>query len=483
MKKKFLLSINNLLAFLIIFINCILIYIERYFGEISFSQLIFHLNISNNLLLDSDEYIIEKLYQICIYLPLTIYLFSISLILITKKYFIFFNKIFKNNFILFFLIFLSLLTIINFQKKIKFGNFIFKTKEDIIKKYYVDPKNIKYDFKESKNLVLIYMESYENLFSDQNIFNENLIKKITDYKHDSPTFDKFVQTSLTNWTIASIVATQCGLPLKNYGIFNFGNKKGKHMRQVFGLKDFLPNAFCLGDILKQNNFKNIFVSSPNTTFSGTGKFFFSHGYDEIYGKEKFDELNIDYKGSSWGGGPHDSFLFDFSKKKIIKMLEKNQKFSINILTTDIHEPNGFLDPDCEYKINTINNIIKCTSNELLKFLTFLEKNYKDKLNIVIIGDHLFRFGKNDIKEILPKERTIFNKFISQNNNDFNREKILHYDLLPTIIDFLDIDYDGSELGIGISGYDKINKNQYDKRSNKIKDNILNKSKFYENFWK
>jgi len=83
------------------------------------------------------------------------------------------------------------------------------------------------------------------------------------------------------------------------------------------MKRFLPNVMCLGEILKKGNYKNIFISSPNLSFSGTGNFFKTHGYDELYGKKEFDELDIEYNGQSWGNGPNDSFLFEFSKKKLI----------------------------------------------------------------------------------------------------------------------------------------------------------------------
>ena len=67
-------------------------------------------------------------------------------------------------------------------------------------------------------------------------------------------FKNFNQTALTNWTIASIVATHCGIPLKNYGVFTFGEKKGKHLRTLFGMQKFLPKATCLGDLLKKKRF-------------------------------------------------------------------------------------------------------------------------------------------------------------------------------------------------------------------------------------
>ena len=43
-----------------------------------------------------------------------------------------------------------------------------------------------------------------------------------------------------------------------------------------GLKTFLPNAKCLGDVLKENDYKNIFINGVSLNFVGTGLFFKNH---------------------------------------------------------------------------------------------------------------------------------------------------------------------------------------------------------------
>ena len=83
------------------------------------------------------------------------------------------------------------------------------------------------------------------------MFGENLIELISPKNLNGKSFKSFYETRYTNWTIAAIVATQCGIPLKPMSIFNT-KKKGKHQKHVFGLKHFLPNIKCLGDILKED---------------------------------------------------------------------------------------------------------------------------------------------------------------------------------------------------------------------------------------
>jgi len=100
---------------------------------------------------------------------------------------------------------------------------------------------------------------------------------------------------------------------------------------------------------------------------------------------------------------------------------------------------------------------------------------------VIIGDHQFRFKNNSTYNNF--DRTIFNRFISDNEKIFYRNKLNFYDLFPSIVDFINIKYVDNKLGIGVSGFKKIDIREYNKRYNLLEENILNRSKFYENFWK
>lgn len=475
MKKILFLLFYNVNIILGLFLIALTIYLNRYFGEVSLTQILFHLSFANNLIINSEEYIIKKFVQICLYLPLLFYLFLTLAFLVVKK------KNHSNNNkikIICSSIFICI-SFFYFISNINVGN-LRSDKFDIFSNYYENPKKYNFDFKESKNLVIIYVESLENIFSDKTLFGEDLLALFNEKPYNEKKFDFLQQTILTNWTIASIVASQCGLPLKNVGIFSFGKDKGKHQRQVFGMKKFLPNALCLGKILKQGSYQNIFISSPNLSFSGTGNFFKTHGYDELYGKKEFDELNLKYEGKSWGNGPNDSFLFNFSRKKIDNLIDKN-KFNITILTTDTHEPNGFLDPKCKFKEKNINSAIKCTTEELFNFINYLTKNYGEKINIIVLGDHQFRFKNNE--KYKSKDRTIFNRFISNDKIDISRDKLNFYDLFPTIIDFANIQYNGNGLGIGLSGFQNIDINEYNERYKQIEKNILNRSVFYESFWK
>ena len=154
-------------------------------------------------------------------------------------------------------------------------------KLDFIDQYYTDPNKINFKIDNKKNFVLIYVESLEENFSNKEIFGENLIELISPKNLNGKSFKSFYETRYTNWTIAAIVATQCGIPLKPISILST-NKFGRHYKNVFGLKHFLPNIKCLGDILKENDYKSIFINAVSLDFVGTGLFFKNHGYDELH---------------------------------------------------------------------------------------------------------------------------------------------------------------------------------------------------------
>jgi len=481
---------NKKISFLILYLSFFLfslqLWLERYFGVVDIEQFLFFFLLGFEGLLDTDDYIINKFIEICLLLPiLLIFLFYLLYSIFKKINYLNINKIiylFKKNFSFFYIFFL-LLSIFLLSKHLSYDRWFLNSNKnyDFISKNYVEPKIIK-NLDVKRNLVLIYLESFENIFSNKEIFDENLIIKLHQKKHNGKSFENFKESIYTNWTIAGIVSSQCGLPLKPMGIFNT-NKKGKHQKHIFGLKTFLPNAKCLGDILKENNYKNIFINAVNLDFVGTGLFLKNHGYDELYGKEEYENLSIPFEPGSWGASPYDSFLLDFSKKKLLKLKKDNKLFNLTILTTDTHAPFGYLDPKCESSGKNLNDVIKCTSKNISLFINFLNDEFPDNLDIVILGDHLFPGNKELDDKFKNKKRNIFNMFISKNDFELKRNHINHYDFYPTILNFIGFEFSHNRLGLGYSGLKNFDNNEYYDYIIELNENIQNKSKAYKSFYK
>ncbi len=490
-------STSKIFSFLILYLSFFLfslnLWLSRYFGTVDVEQFLFFFLLGFEGLLDTEDYIINKFIEICIFLPILLIVFIYFLFSLSYKInFFYFSRVIdliKNKFFYISLIFL-LISFFSISKLLSFNKWLVNidNEYDFIAENYIEPKNVKNEAKK-RNLVLIYIESFENIFSNKEIFGENLIRDLDINKLNGKSFKNFKETAYTNWTIAGIVASQCGLPLKPITILDTKNK-GRHNKFGFGLKTFLPNAKCLGDILKENDYKNIFINAVSLDFAGTGLFFKNHGYNEIYGKEEYENLSIPFEPGSWGDSPHDSYLLNFAKNRLLKLKEDKDLFNLTILTTDTHAPYGYLDPKCSKdkknlnnKVVNLSNTVLCTSRNINEFITFLKKEFPNNLDIVILGDHLFHSTQEFNDKFKNKKRNIFNMFISKSDYELKRDYINHYDLYPTLLDFMSFQYPGNRLGLGYSGLKNVDNNEYENYKINFNENIQNRSKIYKTFYK
>ena len=312
--------INISILFFSIFLICLQIWLERFFGQVDFEQLLVFIAFGFYGLLDADDYIISKFIEICLYLPIaltTLYVLFITLISKSKNFFkINFNtKLINYQFSLILLVFFY--SIYNLSNYVSFKDFLIRDKNyDFIKDNYSAPniEKIK-NIDSKKDLVLIYIEGLEEAFINKNFISENTIKDLSLNDYNSRELSNFYQTKYNNWTVGAIVSTQCGIPQKPLGILDTRKKGFVGNRNVFGLKSFLPNAICLGDILKAKNYHNIFINSVDLEFQAMKTFLVNHGYDELIGKKFFTERKETKDYNSWAGGVHDKDLFDLAKKK------------------------------------------------------------------------------------------------------------------------------------------------------------------------
>ena len=124
------------------------------------------------------------------------------------------------------------------------------------------------------NSVYIYGESLERTYFDNDAF-PNLTPELGRIKDEAIDFSNTMQLPGTDYTIAGMVASQCGIPL-------FAPFEGNASASV---SSFFPQNICLGDILKNSGYENYFVQA-NLRFAGKDVFLKSHGFDHLYGAEE-----------------------------------------------------------------------------------------------------------------------------------------------------------------------------------------------------
>lgn len=317
---------------------------------------------------------------------------------------------------------------------------------DIFADNYKNPSDQEFIFaKKPKNLVLIYFESLDAHYQNEKIFKKNLLNSLLQFPHQS--FSKFEQTINASYTIAGTVASQCGIPLNFMEVLQYGQSWN------YFSNHFLPNATCLGDVLYQAGYVNVFMKGGSLDFAGTGAFFKGHHYGKIMGKEEW--LKQGYTISNMGSwGLTDDLLFKEAKLELTQLMQQKMPFNLTLLTVDTHGPNGHLNKLCKSKGGEdFIDIVECTAQQLTGFIQFIkDKGWMDQIVIVVTGDHLSLV--NPVMDQLTTNgpRYVFNMIIAPHPLHKQRDMIVHEDLFPTILNALDITWDDSHLGLGYSGF-------------------------------
>ena len=234
------------------------------------------------------------------------------------------------------------------------------------------------------NLVYIYGESLERTYFDENAFPD-LAPELGALKKESIDFSHTAQLPGTDYTIAGMVASQCGIPL-------FAPFEGNASASV---SSFFPQNICLGDILKNSGYENYFLQGANLRFAGKDVFLKSHGFDHLYGAEELKSTVADpgYR-NDWGF--YDDTVLDETWKKFEALSRSGKRFSLFALTVDTHHPDGFISRTCqrksysyEGKPNQSFSAVSCSQEHIAAFIDKIKASpwFKDTV-IVVSSDHL-----------------------------------------------------------------------------------------------
>lgn len=256
-----------------------------------------------------------------------------------------------------------------------------KGDSDFYTHYRVPGKTLRGD---RPNLVYIYAESLERTYFDDNAFPQ-LAPELNDIKNSAVDFSNTEQLPGTEYTIAGMVASQCGIPL--FAPFD-GNASSS-------LSTFYPQNVCLGDILKSSGYQNYFYQGASLSFAGKDLFLSSHGFDHLYG---FNELKGAVKDpkyrNDWGW--YDDTVLDMVFEKYLELAQKNQPFSLFALTVDTHHPDGFISRSCQRKSYTFDGkenksfaAVACGQEHIARLITKIRATpYFKNTIIVVSSDHL-----------------------------------------------------------------------------------------------
>lgn len=457
-----------LISYFVVAIFYIPEFTRRCFGYVDFDQLSFFLFTENGAV-GTDPLVLNAFFQWVILRPLLLVLFLYGIYCIfLKNRFSFLKSTLLYSIISSLLMFTGI--IYNFTT---YGGLAFAQRfagEDLLKHYFhpLPTKIPNVEFQ--SNLILLYVESLENTFSNEEIFGSNLNHPLDEKLGESPFLLK--QAPGTGWTTAGMVASQCGMPIAGF----MGNRLDRRDAPIFS------NLKCVSDILAEHNYQQTFFVGPDLKFSGMDKFYLQHGFQEAYGKEElFKKIDREKFGTGWGGGPNDDVVLDAAFDKIISDFQEQRKFNVTIVTTDNHAPHGYLSPRCKNENfdKQISSVVVCTNKTIARFVQKLEDNniFKNTV-LVVMGDHKF------MGDLGTTDRSIYFNYYGANSQELTPviTELTHFDVFPTLIQLtLNIELQKAHLGYNIFSN---NSDDYKELKNYIfGDGFLVFSDFYRSFWR
>lgn len=470
--------LRHSLYLLAIFLFCLSYWIHRSFGQPDLAQIAYHMNFGLELVDTVDPVIVRRFVRWCVLAPLV---FMALLYYAERRWLSMIEKTPQRGRALLYQLHrwlpqLMVMAATTFWVS-DVSAFKYVTADfgpDYFGANYVRPESVKVAAHKPKNLVLIYVESLEQGYSERTVFGRDLLAPLNDLPGTS--FRSYEQVAGTGWTIAAMVATQCGVPLERVTIFD-GNTQGQMMNS------FLKNAVCLTDLLAAQGYRNVFMGGAATSFAGKDKFLNQHHYHEVYGREAWLKDGVQQRDMN-GWGLYDADLFARAKTKLRELSASGGKFNLTLLTVDTHEPKGHLSAHCARRgFHGFEGVVSCTAQEVAEFVRYAQDNgYLENTNIVILGDHLSR--KNPLTDKLSqvRERTIFNRFIAQDAPQQNRTQMLHFDMLPSILEFIGYAVPTGRMALGYSGFNAHPLQPPKERMADMDENLMNRSAQYMALW-
>jgi phosphoglycerol transferase len=304
--------------------------------------------------------------------------------------------------------------------------------------YYTQPVIEQTD--ESKNLVFIYAEGLERTYLNNDTF-PGLTPHLGQLESKSTTFTNIHQDKYSHHTIGGMVASQCGFPLVT----------PSHANSMSGMDHYLQSAVCLGDLLHKENYHLSYFGGAELDFAGKGKFYATHKFDDVQGKEGL-VARLEDKSYLSDWGLFDDSLLPIVYDEFIKTSKEKSKFAIFLVTLDTHHPHGIPSKICshhQYKDgqNPMLNAVACSDYLLGDFVKKIRESAFSKDTVIVIAsDHLAFKNAASFDALRKQERR--NLFMV--NTDVPKAKEVDtpgstLDLGSTVLPYLGF---RSEIGLG-----------------------------------
>lgn len=343
-------------------------------------------------------------------------------------------------------------------------------KTDLYDRYYADPATTKITFPaHKKNLIYIYMESYEITAASTDVgggktFNAEPELSALALSPDGDCFNGRdadgklnggLMLGTTSWTMAGMIAQTAGVPLNipAGGTQDDANNLSK-----------MPGLTNLGDVLEAEGYHNVLYIGSDANFANRRAYFTEHGdydIDDYYWAIDQGLVPSDYY--VWWGY-EDEKLFAFAKDEAAKLAAEraeaqvagsDKPFNLTLLTTDTHFSNGYVCDDCpDTYPNQYGNVIACSSKRVSDFIAWCKtQDWYDDTVIIVSGDHLYMDASYYRDAPDGYQRKTYVDVVNSAAEEPEKARTFStLDLFPTTLGAMGCTIDGGRLGLGTDLY-------------------------------
>ena len=301
------------------------------------------------------------------------------------------------------------------------------------------------------DLILIYLEGLDRQFADPAVWGD-LYAPLTALANEGLNFTAVEQVAGTGWSLAGMVATQCGVPVVPRGL--------TYRNNYDGLTTFMPAVTCLGDVLAAEGYQSAFVVGGDLDFGGIGTFYATHQIGDATGLEEHDALypaeEIEAALIDWV--LDDQMVFDTARMKQAALLAQDAPYGLIVETIGPHGKTGYLSRACSddgkgVKSKDVPRVIACTLADMTAFVADARAAHAAarpgrELRFVIMSDHLSHNGHTP--RVAPKyDRVNTVIFLGDGVGEVTKTGSM-IDVFPTLMDWLGFAQRPVAAGLGRS---------------------------------
>lgn len=276
----------------------------------------------------------------------------------------------------------------------------------------------------TKNLVLIYLESVEANYLDPDLFPA-LTPNLNNLANEGLWFRNIHQFPGTGWTVGGMVSSHCGVPL-------LSDRNGNMI--LVEVDNPFAQITCMPEYLEEAGYRSAFIGGASLDFAGKGNFLRDNGYDLALG---IDELP-NATAHKWG--MFDDDMFTHATELFDGLAQGNDPFLLSILTLDTHHPFGTPSPSCanyQNSTDTMLNAVHCADQLIKNFVSHIRASpVADDTVIFIMSDHLLIQGSTK-DQLAAQDRRILAIMLDP---DAPVQQMTgaatHFDIAPTLLEAL-----------------------------------------------